>query len=190
MPLSPPRTIRRTCVVAATAMLFAVLALLGPSGAAASPAPYCSSDVSVTLHSANPIRDLVVALPQPYDEEGKRPIMWSHLGNQNQRWCMVAGPSGPTDLEYHNARSGKCLTAAGTAANNTPVKQQTCNGSPFQRWIFRDVNVGEKFALQNIGTGGCLDVVGKNAAEGALLQTWGCNYSAWNQIWSFGRYGN
>ena len=187
MPLSLPRTIRRSCVAAVAATLFAVLALLGPGGAApANAATYCGFDVSVTIHSDNPYRDLVVALPKPYDANGTQPIMWSHLSNQNQRWCPV--PIGTTQFEYRNALSGKCLTAAGPPVNGTPVNQQACGGSTYQRWTVNKATAGS--ALKNVGTGGCLDVIEKNANAGAKLQIWGCNYSAWNQTWWFGRYGD
>lgn len=180
MSLSLPRASRHTGVVAVGVTLLAVLGLLGPGGAAPAHAYECGTFNNVAIHSAD--TNLAVALPKPYNVNGTRPIMWGYWGGLNQRWCAV--PTGNRIFAFRNIMSDKCLTADGTATSDTIVNQQTCvSGSTKQQWAESNVPLG--WALRNLRTGGCLDVVEKNKDPGALLQTWGCNYSAWNQSWVY-----
>ena len=192
MSLSPPRSGRRTVAVAAAVTLLAALAVLASGGTPAHAAPAngpipCSVRISATLHSSNPSRDMVVALPAPYTAEGTEPVMWSFLGGLNQRWCPQ--PVGSGALVLRNMVSGQCLTAAGPPKNGTPVNQQRCigsSGSTYQQW--KDQDVSGRVAFKNVATGGCLDIIGKNPKAGARLQIWGCSY-AWNQTWWLGQNG-
>ena len=181
------RTNSNTCLAVAAA-LFAALALLGSGGASSAlAAGPCDERDSLTLRNANPPTELVVALSAPYDTNKKRPIMWSYWGGRNQRWCEISvANTNNTQVEYRNLASGKCLTAAGPAKNGTPVNQQTCIGSTYQRWAGRDpFKIWEP--IKNIATRGCLAVIGTTAKPGALLQIWSCG-SGSNQRWAYG-YG-
>ncbi|MCX5252175.1 ThuA domain-containing protein [Streptomyces sp. NBC_00201] len=64
--------------------------------------------------------------------EGAPLQLWSWSGGQNQQWQPVREPSGRYHLVARH--SGKCLSAAATAADGVQLSQRACDGSAAQRF--------------------------------------------------------
>jgi hypothetical protein len=74
-----------------------------------------------------------------------------------------------------------CLDAMGGAANETPVRQWTCNGITNENWTPYNEPKGQNGAplVSNVsGTNSyCLDIPGDQAAAGTKMWIYGCNGS-------------
>jgi len=83
------------------------------------------------------------------------------------------GTAGTVTLTARN--SGKCLDVTGAStANNTAVKQFTCNGGGNQRW--QPVDAGGGFVRLLAGhSGKCLDVADASTADHAAVIQFACN---------------
>ncbi|GAA1284915.1 hypothetical protein Psi02_32850 [Planotetraspora silvatica] len=77
---------------------------------------------------------------------------------------MLSDPT-PPSYTIRNARSGKCLEAAGTS-NGDPVVQRTCGSAAAQRWSWAGT---DKLQLKSANSGKCVATTGDLSGAQAVL---------------------
>ena len=108
---------------------------------------------------------------------------------QAQAFTLVPSPSNPSQYQLVNRNSGKCLDVWNAGLEDgAPIRQYDCLGWDHSNQIFEGVPVSSsdtshvKYIAQHSHK--CLDIAGGSAADGALLQQWGCT-GASNQSFGF-----
>src|SRR5581483_9116575 len=114
------------------------------------------------------------------------------IGTQLQQWSLAAGlasaqlsvlASGSYWKIVAGKDSSKCFDA-GAGTNGTVVTLQTCNGSAQQQWAFKtDGGYGSAY-IQNVGSGRCLDSMGKT--QGLSIDVSDCVQGSWQEFWILG----
>ena len=110
-------------------------------------------------------------LDAPSTADGTKTIIWSCVGNSNQKW--IRRPNGT--LEAH----GKCLEVFNSnLSNGADIGLAACNGGANQQW-----SINGDGAIVATQSGLCLDVSGGATQDGSKVRIWACHKGS-NQQWT------
>jgi predicted alpha-1,2-mannosidase len=100
--------------------------------------------------------------------------LWTCNGSGAQRWTY-----NPTNKEFVNPESGRCLDDPGSATNGTQLVIYDCNAAANQQWTQPTPPVGP---ITSGLAGKCADVNAAATADGTKIQIWDCNGSTAQQF--------